>query len=172
MLLHASELQLEVAKQSENGRFNHCLAAMTMTSLAVEALVNAVGSRVIEDWASFERLNPFEKLEQLRGKLGFGFDPTQAPWCTLRYLGGFRNDIAHLKPEAVEETTRFAESAANKFFFHTPLSKLEKEITVGNATRSLEAVQALKGILTDALPVELRFGIYADAWSGSAEPAD
>ncbi|MGQ0598338.1 hypothetical protein [Aquabacterium sp.] len=166
MLLHASELQVATAKASEDGRFNHCLAAMTMTSLAIEALANAVGGRIVENWAAFERLSPLEKIVHLQEKLGFEYDLTKSPWPTIRYLCGFRNDIAHAKPEAVEETKIFSEVAASKFLFHTPLSRLEKEITVGNATRSLEAVQNLKGILTDALPAELRFGIYADAWSG------
>ena len=171
MLLHAAELQLREAAQSEAGRFNCCLGAMVMTSLAVEALVNAVGSRVIDDWHSFERLKPQEKLERLQEQLLFVHEPTKKPWTVLRYLAGFRNDIAHAKPQAVEETKRFTESAAGKFMFQTPLSTLEKEITLGNAKRSLEAVQALKGIFTDALPVELRFGIYADAWSHSTSSA-
>jgi hypothetical protein len=172
MLLHAAELQLQSAKQSEVGCFNHCLAAMTMTSLAVEALVNAVGSRTVEDWRTFERLKPLEKIEQLQTKLGFPSEPTQTPWSTLRDLGDFRNDIAHAKPEAVNEMKRFAESDANKHLLDKPLSELERKITCGNANRYLKAVQKLKEILTDAMPAELRFGIYADAWSGSTGNAE
>jgi len=170
MLLHAAELQLEQARQSEAGRFNNCLSAMTMTALSVEALLNAVGSRAIENWEPFERLRPHEKIVSLQTKLGFSYDSAKHPWDTLRYLSGFRNNIAHAKPEFVEETTHFVEPATNATFL-PPQSKLEREITVGNACRCLKAVQALKGILTDALPDELRLGIFVDSWSGSTELA-
>lgn len=172
MLLHASKLQRQSAEQSEVGRFNHCLASMTLTALAVEALLNAVGSRVVSDWATFERLRPLEKLESLQAALGFSYEPSKNPWQTLRFLAGFRNDIAHTKPQVVEETKRFTEAAATKHLFDTPLSKLEKQITLGNAKCTLEAVQALKGILTDAMPVTQRFGIYCDAWSGGTSAAE
>ena len=171
MLLHAAEIQIEIAKQSKEGRFNNCLASMTMTALAVEALVNAVGSRVAKDWEYFERLNPLEKLQALQRELQFTYEPAKKPWDTLHFLTGFRNDIVHAKPELVEEVKHFVEPAPNKILFRTPLSRLEQEITVGNASRSFEAVQFLKGILADALPVELRVGIYADAWFGRAEEA-
>ena len=172
MLLHAAGLQLDAAKQLEAGRFNNCLAVMTMTALAVEALLNAVGSRVANDWESFERLRPPEKLRELQRELGFTCEPTKNPWNTLQWLASFRNDIAHAKPELVEEEKHFVEPVPNKLLFRMPPSKLEQEITVCNASRSFEAVQSLKGILTDSLPVALRTGIYADAWSGSTEETE
>ena len=172
ILLHAAGLQLDAAKQLEAGRFNNCLAAMTMSALAVEALLNAVGSKVANDWECFERLNPPEKLWELQRELGFTYEPTKNPWSTLQWLAGFRNDIAHAKPELVEELKHFVEPAPNKLLFGKPLSKLVQEITLGNASRSFEAVQSLKRILTDALPVARRSGIYADAWSGSTEEAE
>ena len=167
MLLHASELQLEAAEASEVGRFNHCLAAVVMTSLAVEALLNAVGSRVANDWAAFERSNPLEKLSYLRTVLQFPFDPLASTWSILQELGALRNDLAHAKPQGIRETKTYAEHVANSFLSHRPLSTLERQITVGNAQRFINAVQELKGILTDHLEPELRFGIYVDAWSGS-----
>lgn len=171
MLLNAAEMKIESAKQSEVGCFNNCLAAMTMTAIAVEALLNAVGSRVVKDWRTFERLKPPEKLIELQRELGFKLEPRENPWDTLHYLAGFRNDIVHAKPELVDEAKHFVEPAPTKLLFRKPPSKLEQKITVDNASRSLEAVQTLKGILTDALPVHLRFGIYVDAWSGSTEEA-
>ena len=58
MLLHAAGRQLEEAEANEVGRFNKCLASMVLSSLAIEALGNAVGSRVASDWPAFERLSP------------------------------------------------------------------------------------------------------------------
>jgi len=142
---------------------------MVMTSLAVEALVNAVGSRVSLDWEKFERMRPLEKLDTLVHELNISRQVAQEPWTTLRFLAGFRNDIAHAKPELVERSRVLPEKAIQKLEFDTPVSALEREITVGNARRVHTAVYTLKGLLTDALPVSERFGIYTDAWTHSTE---
>jgi hypothetical protein len=171
MLLHAAELEIEDAEANERGRFNKCLAAMVMTALAVEAIANAVGSRAVSDWAAFEPLRPHEKLDILVRELSIVRDETKEPWTTLAFLGGFRNDIAHAKPKIVATERVLPEAALAKTAFAAPRSKLEREITLGNARRVYAAVHAVKGILTDALPVEKRFGIYADMWSGSTSVA-
>ena len=142
-----------------------------MAALAVEALLNAVGSRVAPDWTSYEKLKPHEKVDELLRLLSIAADPDQSPWPIIRFIHGFRNDIAHPKPENVEESITLPEHAADKFLFRTPMSILEREITPGKAKRALSGVLELKGILTDALAPELRFGIYADAWSHSVSAA-
>lgn len=168
MLLHASDLAIKEAEATQVGQFNRCLSAMVMISLSVEALLNAVGSRVItDDWSSFERFRPYEKIDALVEKLGIDRDATQPPWPTLQYLGGFRNDIAHAKPELVVKQAVMPDAGLTKTMFKIPQSTLEREITLGNAKRTLEAVQTLKGLLTDALPVDSRFGIYSDMSIGS-----
>jgi hypothetical protein len=167
MLLHAAELSILDAESSEVGRFNKCLASMVMTSLAVEAIANAVGSRVETDWVSFERLKPHEKIDLVVRLLKINKSPSKEPWSTLTYLGGFRNDIAHPKPEDVVNERILPELALTKSSFDTPLSKFEREITLGNAKRCFAAVHALKGILSDALPDNQSFGIYADMWHSS-----
>jgi hypothetical protein len=170
MLLHVAELEIAEAESSELGRFNKCLTAMVMSALAVEALANAVGSRIANDWATFESLRPHEKLELLVTKLAIPHDPTAEPWTTLQYLGRFRNDIAHPKPDDVTKVRVLPNAGLSKTTFDAPLSKLEREISLGNAKRSFAAVRALKGLLTDAMPESERFGIYADMWHGSTEP--
>jgi hypothetical protein len=170
MLLHASSLAIEDAEATELGRFNKCLSAMVMTALAVEALANAVGSKVVENWATFKRLRPSEKIELLTTKLNVPRDESKEPWTTLRYLGGFRNDIAHPKPDEVLKEVLLPEVGLAKTAFETPRSALEREITLGNARRVYSAVHALKGLLTDALPPDARCGIYVDMWHGSATP--
>lgn len=170
MLLHAAQLEIEDAEASELGRFNKCLAAMVMSALAVEALANAVGSRVSDDWATFEQLRPYEKIDLLVDRLGIQRDTLKEPWTTLHYLhylGGFRNDIAHPKPEELLSERVLPQAGLTRTAFDAPLSKLEREITPGNAKRAYAAVHTLKGLLTDALPAVDRFGIYVDMWHGS-----
>ena len=167
MLLHAAELEISSAEESQVGRFNKCLAAMVMTAIAVESLLNAVGSRIMEDCPSFEQLRPHEKINSLVEKLQIQCDLKKEPWTTLKFLAGFRNDIVHAKPKSIIKKSVLPEVALAKTAFDKPNSKLEREITFGNARRVLSAVNKLKGLLTDAMPVEKRFGIYTDMWSGS-----
>ena len=171
ILLHAALLEIQDAETGEKGRFNKCLAAMAMMSLAIEALANAVGSKVADDWDTFERLSPHDKVECLVSMLHISLDKTQEPWTTLQFLFGFRNDIAHPKPESVVQEKVLPEPGLATTAIGRPLSVLERQITLGNAKRSYDAVNKLKSMLTDALPVEHRFGIYADMWSGSTSVA-
>lgn len=171
MLLHAAEREIEDAKASEVGRFNKCLAAMVLSALAIEALANAVGSRVASNWVVFERLNPIEKLASLAKELAFAYEATKEPWSAITQLARFRNDIAHPKPELVLEEKFLPEVALGTTFFDSPQSQIERQITLGNAERAHTAVLALKAILTDNLPEDKRFGIYADMWFGSTELA-
>jgi hypothetical protein len=170
MLLHAAERQIAEAESAECGRFNKCLSAMVLTALAIEALANAVGTRVAADWPTFERLRPHEKLDYLVAKLGIARDVTKDPWTALQYLSGFRNDIAHPKPEDLARRRVLPAVALDRAAFDKPRSSLEREITLGNARRAFKAVHELKGLLADALPVNKRFGIYADMWHGSTSP--
>lgn len=167
MLLHAADLQIQEAAGELKSRFNRCLAAMVMTSLSTEALANAVGSRTVNDWTPVERLSPLEKLNRLVQDLKIDRDANKEPWSTLGYLSGFRNDIAHPKPELIEEQQYLPQHALDKKLFDAPLSMLEREISIGNARRCLKAVQDLKGILVDAMPAEERFGMYTDMWPGN-----
>jgi hypothetical protein len=167
MLLHAADRQIEEAQASEVGQFNKCLSAIILCSLAIEALANAVGSRVVSNWESFERLSPLEKLDSLVKELTISRDQSKEPWSAVKQLVRFRNDIAHPKPEPIIEKKILPEVALEKTLFDIPKSRIEREITIGNARRAHKAVSDLKAILADALPSEKRFGIYVDAWSGS-----
>jgi len=166
-LLHAAELEIQAAEDSRVGCFNKCLASMVMTSIAVESLLNAVGSRVVSDWPFFERLRPHEKIDALVVQLQIERDTKSEPWITLRFLGDFRNDIVHAKPEKLVQQRILSEVALEKTAFDRPQSKLEREITTGNARRVLSAVISLKDLLTGAMPNDKRFGIYADMSSSS-----
>lgn len=172
MLLHIASRELEIAKSTEVGRFNYCLVTMTFSALAIEALANAVGSRSVDEWNDFESISPLAKVRLIAEHLGIPYNSADEPWATLRYLIKFRNAIAHAKPEQILEEKIMSEAKYNAQLFCTPQSKVEQEITLNNAIRCFNAVQALKGIFTDALPENKRFGIYADAWSGGAELQD
>ena len=142
---------------------------MVLSALAVEALENAVGSRVASDWAAFERMNPLKKLDSLVRDLSIAYDPAKEPWSAITELAHFRNNIAHPKPELVTAEKILPEVALEKTLFVSPKSQIERQITLGNAERAHKAVSTLKAILTDSLPKDKRFGIYADMWSGKEQ---
>lgn len=167
MLLNAAQHAISEAKASQHGRFNKNLAAMVMSSLAVEALANAVGSRIVSNWCVFEKKRPHEKIDQLVSELRLDRDSSKEPWTTLRFLGSFRDEIAHPKPEEIHNEVVLAQAGLDKTAFETPLSALEREITLGNAKRAHAAVRTLKGLLTDAMPAPAKFGIDVDSWHGS-----
>jgi hypothetical protein len=172
MLLHVAKLELDTAKASDVGHFNHCLVAMAFSAFAIEALANAIGSRTIDEWSDFESSSPMAKVRLLAERLNVPFDSQKAPWSTLRYLTKFRNALAHAKPEQILEERVMLEAEYEARKFRAPPSKMEREITLGNAQRCFDAVQQLKGLFTDALPVDKRFGIYADMWHGGVELAN
>ncbi len=132
--------------------------------------MNAVGKKVADDWTTFEKLKPADKITSLVDKLGIQRNERKAPWTTLRFLGGFRNDIAHGKPEELVETRVLPGAGLTGNYRAMPRSKLEREITLGNAKRTYAAVRELRGLFTDALTAEANFGIPVDMWHESTTP--
>ena len=167
MLLHAASLEVEQAERRELGQFNKCLAAMVLSALAVEALANAVGTKAGIYTDAFERASPLDKIDRLVAHLRISRVSTREPWTTVRYIVRFRNAIAHPKPETVITKQLLPEAALEKQLFDTPLSKLEREISVGNARRVYRAVEKLKVLFEEALPEDQRLGIFGDVWSGT-----
>lgn len=170
MLMNAAFLQLEAARATETSRFNNSLAALTLSALSVEALANSVGERVVPDWKDFESLSPLGKLRLLAEKLSIEFDRNAEPWTTVCWLGIFRNRIAHAKPEELLETKLVSQEKLDRNPFTAPQSKLEREVTVANAARAVDAVYAMKRLLCSKLTQEQAFGIDTEAWIDGSAP--
>ena len=170
MLMNAAFLQLEAARETENSQFNSLLAALTLSSLSVEALANSVGERVVPDWRDFESLSPLGKLRLLAEKLSIEFDRNVEPWTSVCWLGIFRNRIAHAKPEELLETKLVTQEKLDRNPFAAPQSKLERDVTVANATRAVDAVYSMKMLLCSKLTHEQAFGIDTEAWMDGSVP--
>lgn len=166
-LLHIAALELEALERKDVGSFNHALIAITLSALAVEALLNAVGDRAIRDWKDFERTSTRVKLRVLTDHLGVSINAGE-PWQSLRWLGGFRDAVAHGKPESVVSRRVLTVAAREKGRFDAPSSKLEEEVTEGNAKRAVGAVYRLRDMLCEKVNPDLQFGLWSDGWSGSA----
>jgi post-segregation antitoxin (ccd killing protein) len=169
MLLGAARMSLEDAESRKPGWFYAELAALTMSGLAVEAICNAVGDRVFTDWKDFENASPIAKLRLICDKLGVPFDSKREPWSTALWLGKFRNEIAHAKPEFVTESHVWTREEYKRWRTKEPKSEIEKKITLGNAKRAVKRVIEIKDLLCLKVPEDETSGLYSDEWSGSAK---
>lgn len=142
-----------------------------MSSLSLEALANAIGSRIVPDWVDFESSSPWAKLRLLCETLDLEFDRNSEPWSSAKWLCGFRNKVAHGKPEDLFLELVVTEDAYEKELSKYPSSALESQVTLGNAKRAFKTVVDIKLLFFQSLPDELNSGIYSDSamFSGSPE---
>jgi post-segregation antitoxin (ccd killing protein) len=169
MLLGAARMALQDAESKKPGWFYAELTALTLSGLAVEAICNAVGERVITDWKDFENASPIAKLRLICDKLGVSFDSNREPWSTARWLAKFRNEIAHAKPELVKESYVWTREEYDRWQAKEPKSGVERKITLGNAKRIVKRITEIKDLLCLRVPADEASGLYSDEWSGSAE---
>ena len=92
MLLGAAYMALEDAENKKPGWFYSELIAMTLSGLAVEAICNAVGDRVVSNWKDFEYVNPIAKLRVICVELDLSFDESEEHGRTPGF-GRFRGVI-------------------------------------------------------------------------------
>jgi len=159
--------ELAKAERKDDGWFDSTFVVLTFSALAIEALSNAIGERIVPDWKDFESANPLAKIRLLAERLGIPYSSESEPWNTIRWLGKFRNLVAHPKPEIILDDKLITEREADDRPFDPPKSKLEREVTVGNAKRAFDAVETAKLLFCEKIPAEDRFGLYSDSRSTS-----
>jgi len=169
--IHIALLELELAKPGTVGEFNHALVSITLSALAVEAMGNAIGYRIVSDWSDYDNLSPYAKLRFLAEHLGLEYATDKEPWGTLRWLCKLRNKLAHAQPETVKKTDLITQEQHASRGIEAPKSKLEEEITEYNSRRAINAVEQIKYSLCDLIPAEQCFGLVSDGWSGHARRA-
>ena len=168
-MLRIARLELEKAKEKKPGWANSVFIAITLSALAIEALANAVGDRVIVNWPDHERERPLRKLEIVAAHLDVPHSYKAEPWKTIKWLSKLRNDLAHAKPEKVKTNKLISAASKSAERADAPDSQLEKQLTVGKAKSAYDAVEALKLALCDKIPAEKRFGLFSDGWSTSTQ---
>jgi len=168
MLLGAARAALEDAKNKRPGCFYSELIAITMSGLAIEALCNAVGERVVDNWKDYESSSPKAKVRIICNELKLEYDCNKEPWSSVIWLSKIRNELAHAKPQLVNESYTWSREEYETKDGFMPQSKLEKKITLGNAERAYKQISELKTILCINIPADKSFGLYADSWSGSS----
>ena len=168
MFIGAARVSIQDAENKKPGWFYDELTAMVMSALAVEALANAFGKRLLKDWEDFESASPIAKLKLVCKELDLEFDRNKEPWSTIKWLSKFRNLVAHAKPELVTEDYISTPDEYEKKRMDMPKSALEKQVTLGNAKRAYEGVEKVKELLAKKVPPDESFGLYSDSCLGSA----
>lgn len=172
MLLGAARMALEEAEKKKPERFFYAeLVTMTMSALALEALCNAIGERVISNWGRFERKPTVKKLRKICKKLTIDFDVKEEPWSTVEWLREFRNEVAHAKPVPLKEIYDWTEEEFERNRMEGPKSPLEQMITLDNARRAYDRVNEIMDLLCMSIVPEDRFGLYSDSWTGDESVA-
>lgn len=167
MLISAARWSLDDAQLKRAGSPG-VLVAITLSALSIEAMCNAIGERVFQDWKDLEGAPPLVKLRLLCHALNIPFDKETEPWKSARWLIQVRNRIAHAKPEFVREEKIVLQSQHNDRLVSYPKSKLEKELTLGNARRAVQAADYIKDALCTKVPPENAFGLWNDGAFGRA----
>jgi hypothetical protein len=168
MLIRAAVIARDRGSEKKPGWMFDELSAMTFSALAIEALCNSIGHRVIDDWdKDFESASPNAKLRILTKRLEIKYDKNKEPWAGARELIKFRNLVAHAKPQLIVEEKLMTQEEYDKRLFDIPQSKLESLITAANADRAVRTVEKLKELLIEKLDPEQKLGLALDGWSGS-----
>ena len=104
-LWHTANCLLDAGQREPTASAHQLRASLVFRPFALEAFLNWLGQYVVPHWKYLERLKPKDKLELLADLIGVKPDYGLRPWQIMRVLFGFRNDIAHGKPEILEKET-------------------------------------------------------------------
>ena len=167
-LLGAARAAVKVAEAGQEGWSLSVITAITLCGLAVEAICNAIGDRVVVDLDDFEAAPPKAKLRLLCDKLDVPYDKGREPWGTLMWLLRVRNAIAHAKPELIQEEHHMTREEYEERHYEQPQARLEKELTIKNARKALDAVEELLKQLLPKIAFDKRSGLAGDEWIGTA----
>ena len=169
ILIGSAMLALERARKREPGWLYDELVAITFSAMALEALANAFGERLIQRWkVDYESASPIAKLRIISANLRIPEpDFERDPWAFALWLTRFRNKVAHAKPESIKFDTTMSGAEFEKSRFELPKSKLELEISLENAERALKTIDAIFELLCRHTPVEQINGLLSDGFSGS-----
>jgi len=168
ILIGAAKNALENAEARVPGWLYYELTAITFSALALEALTNSFGEKLVARWEDFERgANPVAKLRIICSQLNVQPDFEKEPWATTLWLMKFRNKVAHAKPEPINFDKTMSEEDFKKIQFEFPQSKFEMEITLKNAKRSIDAIDSILELFYPKLSAEKADELYSNGFSGS-----
>lgn len=110
-LFHTARCLMNNGIDHVTGSAHQFRASIIFFAFTLEAFLNHVGVRLIEDWIKSERnLSPFKKIETIASKVGVTVEWAERPWSTAKTLFETRNHMAHGKDSVIEEIRVLDES--------------------------------------------------------------
>lgn len=171
-LLRVADNFLRACELDERSCSEGDFVCMVMCALAVESLCNTTGELIYTDWKEeFENCSPKAKIRIICEKLNIIYDRGKEPFQTLHWLIGFRNKVAHAKPEPIETLLFVTQKEYQELCASGgPQSKLETFVSIKNAKRALTQISTFKELLSQSLPEESAWIIDSDSWEMYSEP--
>lgn len=160
---------LKNAEMPKNQQRHQPLVCMIFCGLTLEAVANAFGERLVENWDDFENASPIVKLRTIFSTIGVSWNGKQEPFATVIWLVRFRNKVAHAKPESIRTDAMMTDLEFRARQYDPPVSKLESHVSLENAQRAMKQVHALMRLLIDNTPPEKWHGLVADGYTASAK---
>jgi hypothetical protein len=148
---------LKLAMKESTGRFHYCLITMVFCSFTLEAYLNHLGEKIINDWLSIERsLNPFEKLSLISETTSTTIDMQTKPFCFMNALFDYRKDIVHGKSAKLKSKALKKEGEIPEL----PFAKWEKMTNIENAKKFRKHTQEIidslsRQVLNEEYPLAL-----------------
>lgn len=168
-LLRIAKHSLLLAESGSPGWEDEQFIAVTMSGLAIEAICNAIGEKAVEDWCDHETSSPTAKLRVICANLDVTYDKREEPWVSLRWLSKIRNKIAHPKTEQIVTNVSIsAEKFKRDGYRDAPKSKLEREITLASARKSVNAVRSAIEILCAKLEEDAGSQMTMNSWESTS----
>ncbi len=168
MFLDAAKDALDTLSKTKINQLYPALTAITMSALAIEPLCNTIGDRIVPGCKDFERSSPIAKLRIICNEREIDYDDKKEPWSTVVWLSGIRNKLAHPKPELLKKSYEWSQEENTRNYFSYPGSRLEKDITKGNAERAYKRITELKFLLHDHMPRGKASGLATDMCVGKS----
>ncbi|RXK56075.1 hypothetical protein ESB00_09420 [Oleiharenicola lentus] len=136
--------------------------------MALEALANAFGERLIPRWKDYESASPIAKLRIVVVNLKMPEPNFETdPWAAVIWLVKIRNKVAHAKPEYIKFDKTMSRAEFERQRFDAPTSKLELEISLENAERAYKTIDVIFELLCKHTPIEQLDGLLSDGFSGT-----
>ncbi len=97
-------------KDDKKGLILDCYSCLIFLAFAVEAIINVVGYKKIDDWQDRYEHKPYEeKMKIISKKLSFTINKNEEPYKTLQTLKKIRNEMAHGKLVEKDERVKSEE---------------------------------------------------------------
>jgi hypothetical protein len=167
ILIGASKLALESAELKTPGWLYYELTAITFSALSLEAPTNSFGEKFVARWCDYESSSPKAKLRIICSRLNVGPDFGKDPWAATLWLVKSRNKVAHARPESINFDKTMTDEDFQKICFEFPQSKLEMQISLENAKRSVSALDEIMNLFYPKLTLDEKNGLYFDGYSGN-----